>query len=734
MMTTTQLPNLASRLLDAGIPVVVCRPNPSWRPGSTAPDVLPPSGWATVTATEARVAVERDYRPGVDTLAMVGGHGIDIFDLDTKNQGVTHDDIPAEIRAYGITLSPSGGAHYPIPSTGYGKGALSIGGKHVGDYIGGTVDGGSRMLAFLPGSARPKYRGSDYQEVLEWDIDRILDSEPPEIAVAILEQSGNLTRSGRAGKATATTHEAQAFFADHSEIVECDYGNTELRRLIDQAPRTKRHDWFIAAAARVTELIKAGCLDAGAADVLADKLHDIKPEGGTNPFTCFAWAIGNTIATSDCPQHGPVEVWLREAGSNAELSREDAVFGLSSELSWLRDLARARMVSPWALLAACTARVIACVGPAWLIPPFVGTEASLNFYVALLGPSNSGKTITSSVAEYALPTARVDIVNPSSGEGLISIFTTQEKGVDIEIRQNALSVIDEIKTLGGQQDRSGSTLGSVLRSAWSGAEISTHAADASRRRRLRKGTYRYCMVAGVQYDTADVLMADDGAGTPQRFLWIPASDPFAVLDHPEPEPGPLAQWGPPRFAQGVKDWYITYPPGVREHVRESRLAAVRNDDADRDSLYGHMLLVRLKFAAGLALLHGTTTVSAELWEASGHVIELSNRTLRSVLAHSSKQFEKKAAAKGYAESLAAEARTEREVVKLARDIGARVAREPDGLTASKLRKSVATRRREMVPEGVAKAIELGYIEEVLKPHRQRPEVSVSHYVKGSVAP
>ena len=37
-------------------------------------------------------------------------------------------------------------------------------GKHIGDYIGGTAAGGGRMLAFLPGSARPKYAGRDYIE------------------------------------------------------------------------------------------------------------------------------------------------------------------------------------------------------------------------------------------------------------------------------------------------------------------------------------------------------------------------------------------------------------------------------------------------------------------------------------------------------------------------------------------------------------------------------------------
>ena len=44
---------------------------------------------------------------------------------------------------------------------------------------------------------------------------------------------------------------------------------------------------------------------------------------------------------------------------------------------------------------------------------------------------------------------------------------------------------------------------------------------------------------------------------------------------------------------------------------------MRNTDSDRDSLHGHMLLMRMKLAAGLAILHGTTNVSDVLWKPPG---------------------------------------------------------------------------------------------------------------------
>lgn len=733
-MHDIEIPTLASRLLDAGIPVIVCTPNPNWKPGTQVADVLPAKGWATITAAQARERIG-DFRPGIDTLAMVGGHGIDVLDVDTKNDGVSFNDLPVEARDYGITLSPSGGAHFPVPSTGYGKGALNVSGKHIGDYIGGTAAGGGRMLAFLPGSARPKYAGRDYVESKPWDIDRLLDDSPPDIILTICENSGNLSKTASEGKHAATTHEILAFRGEHADAVACAYGDAELARILSSAPATKRHEWFIASITRITELIKAGCLDVSAIDALEQKLRIIKPEGGTSAMGCLAWALGNTTAMSECPTHDPSTIWLNEAASKPTPT-EDRVFAATPELSWLRDFARARMVSPWALLAACTARVLACTGPAWQIPAYVGSQASLNFYVALIGSSNSGKTITSSVAAEALPSAGVEIVNPSSGEGLVAIFHARERGQDIEVRDRALSVIDEIKTLGGQQDRSGSTLGSILRSAWSGTDISNHSADPARRRAIGAHTYRYCMVAGVQYDTADVLMRDDGAGTPQRFLWIPAADPAAALDHPEPpKDGPLARWEAPKFLPGSK-FVIGYPDGVRDLVRRTRLEAVRNTDSDRDSLHGHMLLVRMKLAAGLAILHGTTNVSDVLWEASGHVIDLSTATLDIVLEHARKKAAKEATAKGHAAAIADEVKEERKLVQVARRIGSYVARnsrDGDGPTRTPIQLALG-RDKALVNGGIAKAIDLGYVEERQKPHARKLGITTCFYVPGKVKP
>ena len=138
--------NLAQELIAAGIPVVVCPPNLDWKPGDKGLDVMTPAGWSVITAAECDVS---GFRPGIDAWAAVGGQGGDFVDCDTKAAG-SLDNLPP-FRRFGRTGTPSGGTHDLVRSTGFGKiSPLSTSAGHVGDYIGGTPQGGGRLLAFLP--------------------------------------------------------------------------------------------------------------------------------------------------------------------------------------------------------------------------------------------------------------------------------------------------------------------------------------------------------------------------------------------------------------------------------------------------------------------------------------------------------------------------------------------------------------------------------------------------------
>ena len=78
------------------------------------------------------------------------------MDVDSKVGGSVENMPP--FRRFGRHRTPSGGHHDLVRSTGLGQlSPLDVAGRHVGDYCGGTTDGGSRRLVYLPGSTRPKY-------------------------------------------------------------------------------------------------------------------------------------------------------------------------------------------------------------------------------------------------------------------------------------------------------------------------------------------------------------------------------------------------------------------------------------------------------------------------------------------------------------------------------------------------------------------------------------------------
>jgi hypothetical protein len=384
---------------------------------------------------------------------------------------------------------------------------------------------------------------------------------------------------------------------------------------------------------------------------------------------------------------------------------EQAVFDTTPELKYIRDIARARLVSPWALLATMIGRATASTSPDLKIPAFIASEGSLNQMWALVGPSGSGKSATVGIADEIFP-AQPGVVtaNPSSGEGLVTLFIDVEKGISIQVATKAMSVIDEIGQLGAQQSRTGSTLAAILRTAWSGAGLSTHSADKDRRRNLNAHAYRYVLVVGVQYATAHIIMDDAGAGTPQRFGMMPATDRHAPAhDIPDPQNNPFANWRMPQHGN-----LISYPDHVRDHVRDNRRA---NLAGNTDALDGHAVFTRLKIAAGLAILHRTTTVTEQFWDISGHIMRMSDRTRTAIQDHAAQQAATKAEAIGIAEARKEEATVNYSHERAALMVARYVHKHPEGVTRKKA-KDAAGRYKPIAATAIDAAIERGYIEAV----------------------
>ncbi|MBT1171362.1 DUF3987 domain-containing protein [Bifidobacterium sp. SO4] len=212
----------------------------------------------------------------------------------------------------------------------------------------------------------------------------------------------------------------------------------------------------------------------------------------------------------------------------------DQFWKSSVALSEIRLYARSRgiRVNPWALLSAVLCRLSVALPPTVVIDPLNNMQPMpLNVFLALIGPSGSGKGITERAAATLVP----DIRNagtrlPASGEGIPTMYTYRERGDDGSSRlklssPRSLLSMPEITHLGGAAKRVGSTLVSTLLSAYQGEPIGAANRAEDNRYEIPRLGYRLSLITGVQPSNANVILDNEGSGLPQRFLWFDVADP-----------------------------------------------------------------------------------------------------------------------------------------------------------------------------------------------------------------
>ncbi|MDO3398679.1 bifunctional DNA primase/polymerase [Mycolicibacterium neoaurum] len=338
------------------------------------------------------------------------------------------------------------------------------------------------------------------------------------------------------------------------------------------------------------------------------------------------------------------------------------------ELARLHQFARARCVGPWSTLGAVLARVVATIPPYVVLPPTVGSVASVNLFVALVAPSGFGKGASEAVAEDFLVTATHPwVAAVGSGEGLLKQYAYKKKTEQINLRDTAIFTVPEVDTFAALSGRGGSTLIPELRKAWMGERLGFGWADVEKAVTVMAHRYRMTMVVGVQPGRGGVLLDDADGGTPQRFLWLPTTDSDAPNEPPqEPERLQIPAWpnsveGPTGldFSDGdgdtgglqvkfgpIDDAYrleepadhaafhvLGLPPNVVDAIRAEHLVKRRGEVPSSGALDSHAMLARLKIAVGLMWLNGRTDkVSDEDWALAGTVLSVSNATRATVLA------------------------------------------------------------------------------------------------------
>lgn len=295
-------------------------------------------------------------------------------------------------------------------------------------------------------------------------------------------------------------------------------------------------------------------------------------------------------------------------------------------LSHIQQFARARLVAPWATLGAVLAHVVAATPPRVQLPATIGSEASLNLFVGLVGAAGAAKGASEKAARCAvdLDVRRAPVYPLGSGEGIAHMFMRNNKGEAEMVNVSAVVTIQEIDTLASLKGRQSSTIMPQLRQAAMGEQLGFFYVDETKRMMVPEHKYRLCLLAGIQPKRSGVLLSDDeiDGGTPQRFVWMSCDDPDAPDEDP-PEPTPIL-WEPP-------DWSLLPTIGTGDNQRKimpiceaarATIVAARKArrKGDGAALDGHALLTRLKVGAALAILDGHAEVTDDDWELSGAVM------------------------------------------------------------------------------------------------------------------
>lgn len=317
------------------------------------------------------------------------------------------------------------------------------------------------------------------------------------------------------------------------------------------------------------------------------------------------------------------------AATVTELVPSEAFWEQRSVLAHIRDFARARITPPWAVFGHVILRANASIEANVVLPPIVGTDASLNQYLAVCDYSGGGKSASFGVARDAIrfvaehSTGNREIETPTvpagTGEGLAKMFRRPDDEDD-DRPTRAIMNVAEIGTLRALAARQGATLNDQLLAAYIGEQIGFQNAQKSTHSVLPPHSYRLCMAVGVQPENADALLAGAKDGLPQRFMWLPATDRSAPWPPPEqPEPLEIVVSN-----YGAKRVEVKVPDSVVEEIRRARYERVIG--VSTDPMASHRFLCQEKTAVGLAILDGRIDITEDDWRIAGQVMRVSDRT------------------------------------------------------------------------------------------------------------
>ncbi|CAM3283798.1 bifunctional DNA primase/polymerase [Mycobacterium intermedium] len=297
-------------------------------------------------------------------------------------------------------------------------------------------------------------------------------------------------------------------------------------------------------------------------------------------------------------------------------------------LTHIRDAAHRGLNSADAVLGAILARLAAHVDPAVTVDTGIKAPMPLSMFVGLVSSAGGGKSSACAAAERLLELCLPDPLTPNliaahetpverpvgTGPGVAEAFmgTVVDPGDPTgkikrreQVGHKLLLHSDEGAGLvaGILDTKNANRIGPVLRAAWTGSVLGDGNASADRRRVVRD--YVVGLVAGFQLEALAALSTAEQMeyGTPQRFLYLAATDP-AIPDDAPVDPGQLEVKLPTRP--------LRYSDELQQQVRAEVLHRARGLADDEDPMHAHRPAMTARLAALLVVLcdPGRTVIEA----------------------------------------------------------------------------------------------------------------------------
>jgi hypothetical protein len=385
------------------------------------------------------------------------------------------------------------------------------------------------------------------------------------------------------------------------------------------------------------------------AEILTDALAEwsFEKNDEAKQYSALLSAIQDGTEIHDRPWMAGFDVAAAEVFDLSDVPDDDSASGMLPESFWaerpilghIRQAAHSRGRCGDLVLMATMARLSGMVSHRTKLDAGMGLAVP-NLFVAAIGRSGTGKSTSSALAGELVPVPSyldgpddlfLDGVAIGSGEGLAEMFmgeamvdtdefkadgvTPKQKKIRTQVRHNAYVFVDEGQALTAQSSRAGATVGPILRSAWAGQLLGQQNATSERTRKVPAGAYSLGMVIGFQRDTAQPLFAEVEAGTPQRFVWVSATDP-AIPDVPPEWPGqlPMDHIGN-LFGHEVT---ITFDEKIKALLWEQNLKVARGADTGQ-AMDAHLSLMAMKLSGLFALMDGRFHVTWDDWRLAGQV-------------------------------------------------------------------------------------------------------------------